>query len=98
MTTLKSCIDYNKTNPDIYEMYKKYAFQAIKSKRDYYSSEMIINRVRWETMVRGKGKFKIANKMKAFYSRLFVLEYPTYKSFFKFKPSICDSLTLKMIK
>jgi len=95
--TLKNRIDYHKKNPQIYEMYKKFAFQAIKSKRPYYSSEMIINRVRWETMTKAESGFKIANEMKAFYSRLFVLEYPTYQNFFKQRPSICDGLKLKMI-
>jgi hypothetical protein len=96
--TLKGRIDYHKKNPQIYEMYKKFAFQAINSKRPYYSSEMIINRVRWETMTKAHSGFKISNEMKAFYSRLFVLQNPTYKNFFKFKPSICDGLKLKMIK
>jgi hypothetical protein len=95
--TLKNRIDYHKKNPQIYEMYKKFAFQAIKSKRPYYSSEMIINRVRWETMTKAESGFKIANEMKAFYSRLFVLEYPTYQNFFKQRSSICDGLKLKMI-
>jgi len=96
--TLKDRIQYHKKNPQIYEMYKKFAFQAIKSKRPYYSSEMIVNRVRWESMVKAESGFKIANEMKSFYSRLFVLQNPTYKSFFKNRVSVCDSLTLKMIK
>jgi len=96
--TLKNRIDYHKKNPHIYEMYKKFAFQAIKSKRPYYSSEMIVNRVRWESMVKAESGFKIANEMKSFYSRLFALENPTYKSFFKNRLSVCDALTLKMIK
>jgi hypothetical protein len=95
--TLKNRIDYHKKNPQIYEMYKKFAFQAIKSKRPYYSSEMIINRVRWETMTKAESGFKIANEMKAFYSRLFILEHPTFQNFFKQRPSICDGLKLKMI-
>lgn len=96
--TLKDRINYHKKNPAIYEMFKKFAFQAINSKRPYYSSEMIINRVRWETMIKAEKGYKIANEMKAFYSRLFILENPTYKTFFKFRPSCCDTLKLKMIK
>ena len=79
-------------------MFKKFAFQAINSKRPYYSAEMIINRVRWETMVKANTGFKIANEMKAFYSRLFVLDHPSYKNFFKNRLSVCDELKIKMIK
>lgn len=96
--TLQSRVNYHKKNPQIYEMFKKFAFQAINSKRPYYSSEMIINRVRWETMIKADKGYKIANEMKAFYSRLFVLEHPSYKTFFKNRPSVCDGLKLKMIK
>jgi hypothetical protein len=96
--TIENCIAYHKENPEIYDMYKRFCWQAIKSKRPYYSSEMIINRVRWETMVKAEKGYKIANAMKPFYSRLFVLENPTYQNFFKFRSSICDGLKIKMIK
>jgi hypothetical protein len=55
---------------------------------------MIIERIRWETMIKAKQGFKISNSMTAFYSRLFTLENPTYSNLFKFKPSVFDGLKL----
>lgn len=91
---LKECIAYHKANPQIYAMFKRFTNEAIRSKRPRYSSKMIIERIRWETMIKAEHGYKISNCMTAFYSRLWMLENPT-KKLFNTKRSILDGLKLK---
>lgn len=93
---LKECIAYHKANPQIYAMFKRFTNEAIRSKRPRYSSKMIVERIRWETMIKAEHGYKISNCMTAFYSRLWMLENPT-KKLFNTKRSIMDGLKLKMI-
>jgi len=92
--TLNDAINYHKANPEIYQMFCTFTMQAISANRSIYSSKMIIERIRWETMIKAKQGFKISNSMTAFYSRLFTLENPSYSNLFKFKPSVFDGLKL----
>ena len=91
---LKECIAYHKANPQIYAMFKRFTNEAIRSKRPRYSSKMIIERIRWETMIKADKGYKISNDMTAFYSRLWMLENPT-KQLFKTKRSVLDGLKLQ---
>lgn len=91
---LKECIAYHKANPQIYAMFKRFTNEAIRSNRPRYSSKMIVERIRWETMIKADKGYKISNCMTAFYSRLWMLENPT-KQLFKTKRSILDGLKLK---
>ena len=93
---LKECIAYHKANPQIYTMFKRFTNEAIKSKRPRYSSKMIVERIRWETMIKADKGFKISNDMTAFYSRLWMLENPT-KKLFNTKRSALDGLKLKQL-
>jgi hypothetical protein len=91
---LKECIAYHKANPQIYAMFVRFTNEAIRSKRPRYSSKMIVERIRWETMIKADEGYKITNDMTAFYSRLWMLENPT-KQLFKTKRSALDGLKLK---
>ena len=91
---LNECIAYHKANPQIYAMFKRFTNEAIRSKRPRYSSKMIVERIRWETMIKAEHGYKISNCMTAFYSRLWMLENPT-KKLFNTKRSILDGLKLK---
>lgn len=89
-------LEYHKNNPHIYPMFKKYTIQAIQSGYRRFGSQMIIEKIRWETGVVAKDdKFKISNDAAAFYSRLFMLEYPHYKDYFRIRPSEADLLKLE---
>ena len=92
--TLNDAINYHKANPEIYQMFCTFTMKAISANRSIYSSKMIVERIRWETMIKAKQGFKISNSMTAFYSRLFTLENPAYSNLFKFKPSAFDGLKL----
>jgi hypothetical protein len=91
----KRFIQYHKENPMIYHMFKKYTIEAIQSGYKHFGSQMIIEKIRWETGVVAKNdKFKIGNDYASFYSRMFMLEYPHYKDYFRIRCSYADELNL----
>ena len=87
---------YHLDNPHIYEAFKKYAFEAINCGRKHFSSEAIINRIRWDSMIKGTGEYKINNNYKSFYSRMFANEFPQYCDFFFMRKSKFDSINLEV--
>lgn len=92
----KKFIEYDSVNPEIYKMFKKFTFDVIKSGYQNCGSQMIIERIRWESIVVAKNdKFKINNDYAAFYSRKFMLEYPKHNNFFRIRSSYADEIKLK---
>jgi hypothetical protein len=91
----KKFIEYDAVNPEIYQMFKKFTFQVIESGYQNSGSQMIIERLRWESIVVAKNdKFKINNDYAAFYSRKFMKEYPMHNKFFRIRLSVADELNL----
>lgn len=79
------CENYDAHNPEIWEMFKKFTFQAINAGRKYIGARMIIERIRWETMIRatsGDG-FKINNMVQPYFARKFMRLYPQHKDIFR---------------
>ena len=72
---------FHTDNPEIYKLFKEFTFTAINNGHKKLSSEMIINRIRWD---------KINNNYKPFYSRMFMSEHPEYKEFFYKRASKAD--------
>ena len=78
---------WHKENPEFYELFKRFTFQAIQKGHRRLSAWLIVNRIRWETMIVTTGnEYKISNDFIALYARLFMHEYPDYKGFFRTKP------------
>jgi hypothetical protein len=82
--------EYHKDNPYIYEAFKKYTFESIERKFKNFSAEFVFNIIRWETAISGNDTFKMNNNYKAFYSRMFMNEYPEYKGYFRTRKSKYD--------
>ena len=79
--------EWHKNNPQVYEKFKLYTFDAISSGRKNYSHWAIINRIRWNAEIETSGgDFKISNDHICFYARLFHAQFPEYDGFFKLKP------------
>tara|TARA_R110000787_G_scaffold89941_1_gene190389 strand:- start:160 stop:471 length:312 start_codon:yes stop_codon:yes gene_type:complete len=78
--------NWHKENPEFYSMFEDFTFQAINRGHKRLSAWLIVNRIRWETMIVTTGDdYKISNDYIAFYSRLFMHDHPEYKGFFKTK-------------
>jgi hypothetical protein len=85
-TLEQSWKEWHSKNPEFYEMFKGFAFNAINRGYETFSAWLIVNRIRWETMLSTTGDdYKISNDYIALYSRLFMAEYPEYQGFFKTK-------------
>lgn len=78
---------WHKKNPQVYEKFVEYTFDAINSGRKHYSHWAIVNRIRWNREIETKGsEFKISNDYICFYARLFHAHYPKHDGFFRLKP------------
>jgi len=77
---------WHKENPQIYELFERFTMDAIRKGHKRLSAWLIVNRIRWETMVETTGEdFKISNDFIAYYARLFMALHPEYDGFFKTK-------------
>ena len=74
---------YDKENPHIYDLFKKYTFEAIEKGFSHYSAKGIFEQIRWHTKTRGKDTFKVNNNFHADYGRKFMEEFENYKGFFR---------------
>lgn len=84
---------YHSDNPHIYSQFRYYTLKAIESGYKHIGAQMIIERIRWQTGVVSKNSdFKINNDFASFYSRIFMLEYPSYSNYFRTRQSKADEL------
>lgn len=75
---------FHASNPQVYKMFKRFSLEAIEAGKKHLSAWLIINRMRWETEIVTQGDaFKINNNYIAYYSRMFMEEFPIYKGFFR---------------
>tara|TARA_A100001388_G_C28770892_1_gene503734 strand:- start:1042 stop:1422 length:381 start_codon:yes stop_codon:yes gene_type:complete len=88
-------IDFHLDNPKVWELYLQFASDMVHHGHKKLSSEMLINRVRWETMVNTTDKqFKINNNHKPYYARL-LLSTQRFKNtkFLEVRQSCADDLS-----
>jgi len=78
--------NWHQKNPQIYEQFKKFTFQAIGMGHSKFSAWLIVNRIRWETMIATTGSdFKISNDYIAYYARQFMFDHPEHDGIFTTK-------------
>ena len=88
MSDLKQKFDeWNKENPEVYALFKRFSFEAISKGHKRLSAWMIANRIRWETSIEtfSVDEYKISNDYIALYARMFMRDHPEYDGFFKTK-------------
>jgi hypothetical protein len=85
MTKAERFATFHTANPHVYTLFKRFAFEAIEAGRTKLSSQLIIERIRWEASVVTKRTdgYKINDHYKPFYSRMFMSEYPEFSGFFE---------------
>ena len=82
---------FHAKNPEVYGLFKRFAYEALRRHHERFSADMVLHRVRWETGVVTHGElFKINNNYSAFYSRLFMLQHPAHQGFFRCRASAAD--------
>ena len=74
--------DWHKANPHVWELFERFALEAVKSGRKHFSHWLIMNRIRWETSISTTGDdFKIRNDFIAYYARFFMVKHPNIRDF-----------------
>jgi hypothetical protein len=64
-------------NPHFYPMFKKLALQLINAGRKRFSANLIVERIRWESLIETMGDpFKINDLYTSIYVRRFMDEHP----------------------
>ena len=86
ITLMNRFNNFNRDNPEVYELFKRFTFQAINKGHTKLSAWMIANRIRWETQIETvNDDYKISNDYIALYSRKFMKDHPEHDGFFKTK-------------
>jgi|TARA_R110000787_G_scaffold12487_3_gene40094 hypothetical protein len=81
--TKEAFVKHCEENPEIYELFKRFAFEAMKHV-SCYSAGGILHRIRWETTVSESGcQFKIDHNWASHYARKFMSDYPEHSNFFR---------------
>lgn len=78
--------DFHKRNPEVWTLFCRFTFEAIKRGFRSYSGQAIFERIRWETDqadTEGRSTFKLNNNYRAWYARRFMELFPQHKGFFR---------------
>ena len=74
---------YVRENPAVWEAFKKFTIQAAASGRKHLSARLVVERMRWESMISEKDReFKINNNIAPKLARKFMSEFPGMDGFF----------------
>lgn len=77
---------WNIENPQVYDLFKRFTFEAISKGHKHLSAWMIANRIRWETAIVTTGNdYKISNDFIALFARKFMEDFPEHDGFFRTK-------------
>lgn len=76
-------LKFHDQHPEVYELLKRFALEAITAGRKQLSIALLTERIRWETSVIGGNEFKLNNNHRPFYARMFMDEFPQYEGFFR---------------
>ena len=80
----RAALRFHEANPQVYVLFKKYAFQAARARHRHFGVAMIWERLRWHTMVETQGDaYKLNNNHRAYYARMFMADYPEHREFFR---------------
>jgi hypothetical protein len=85
---------FHKANPHVYALFVRFALQAA-ARRNNFSARCVFHRIRWATQVESTGDdFKINNNWSPFYVRLFEIDHPEQKGFFRKRAAAADTADL----
>lgn len=76
--------EFHEANPEVYELFKRFTFQVIRSGRKNFGVSAVWERMRWYTNIETvNDEYKLNNNHRAYYSRMFMEDYPQYAGFFR---------------
>lgn len=74
-------LQYHQEHPEVWDLFRRFTFQAINRGFEHSSAKFIINIIRWESKGPkwvGPNEFKIGDIYPPYYARMFMREYPEY--------------------
>lgn len=79
--------EFHAKNPHVYEMFERFALEAVETGRARIGARMIWNRMRWycrfETTDKRAGRFKLNDHHSPYYARLFLERHPQHAGLFE---------------
>lgn len=77
--------EFDAANPEVWELFKRFARQARDAGRGRYSADAILHRIRWHVAIetRSNDGFKINDHFSAMYARKLIAEDRTFAGFFE---------------
>lgn len=82
---------WDRLNPKIYGLFRKFALEAMDAGYKKYSARTIIHRIRWHIEIETRGdKFKINDHWSPYYARKFDKDFPQHKGFFRQRKAEAD--------
>lgn len=83
MTLKEQFVGFHRSNPDVYQLFKRFAIEAANSGMHKFSARMIIERIRWHTRIETEGsEYKMPNICTPYYARLLMVDRPDLAEFF----------------
>ncbi len=78
---------FHRQHPEVYEMYRRFAYQLLRAGCKRGSTQQILGRIRWETALNPghDGGFKVNEVYKKHYAKKLVDEDPAFAEFFEFR-------------
>ena len=85
-TIFEKYLEWDRANPEFYELFKRFTLQLLRAGRNNIGSALIMERIRWETMLRTSGEpFKVNNNYKSIYARRFMRDFPQHEGCFRIR-------------
>lgn len=94
LTIRDKFISFHRANPDVYELFERFTFDAISAGMKKVGSKFIFERIRWEIAVATTGSgycvslkrdLKLNNNFTAWYARLFIAKHRSHKGLFELR-------------
>lgn len=82
--------EFDKANPGVYFLFKRFANELINAGRKKISASLIIERIRWEVTIStiSDDQFKVSNNHTAFYARKFMNDFPEHGEIFRTREQV----------
>jgi hypothetical protein len=83
--------EYHEANPEVYEWFKKFAFEKIRRGATHIGAKAIFERIRWESPVNAAGDpFKINNIFTPYFARKFMQDFQQHAGIFETRRAKAD--------
>lgn len=77
---------FHSANPQVFQHFKRFAWEAKRMGRSRWSADAIIQRIRWFICIETAGDdFKVNDHFSAEYARLLIAEEPAFEGFFELR-------------